>query len=59
MQISQAELDDLYKNSSAGEIPEGFGKEIAIFTAGACWGKIFSIAPPQSYHLSNCDKRTY
>lgn len=42
MKMSQAELDELYKNSPIGSIPDGDGKGTALVAAGSGLGKILS-----------------
>lgn len=42
IEMSQAELDELYKNSPAGEIPEGEGRGTALFIFGLMVGMILS-----------------
>lgn len=39
VKMSQAELDELYKNSPVGEIPDGDSKGIAIIAAGSIFTK--------------------
>ncbi len=42
MNLSQAELDDLFKRSSAGNIPEGEGSGTALVCPATCCGKIIA-----------------
>ncbi len=42
MKMSQAELDELYKNSPIGSIPDGDSKGTAIVAAGSLLGQILS-----------------
>ncbi len=41
--MSQAEIDELYKQGSVGEIPDGKGKGIAIIGAGTIFAKILAL----------------
>ncbi|KYC40756.1 hypothetical protein WA1_24275 [Scytonema hofmannii PCC 7110] len=43
MHMSQAELDELYKNSSIGTIPEGNGKGTVITIGGFGLGPVLSL----------------
>lgn len=40
--MSRAELDELYKSSSPGSIPEGDGKGTAIVGAGTVWARLLA-----------------
>ena len=42
MKMSQAELDELYKNSPIGSIPDGDSKGTVIVAAGSLLGQILS-----------------
>ncbi|GAB4181702.1 MAG: hypothetical protein Fur006_16990 [Coleofasciculaceae cyanobacterium] len=42
MNMSQVELDELYKKSSVGKIPEGEGKGTALFLFGLKVGEVFA-----------------
>ena len=39
VKMSQSEIDDLYKNSSVGEIPDGDSQGVAIIAAGSIFTK--------------------
>lgn len=43
LKMSQAEIDDLYKQGSVGEIPDGDGKGIAIIAAGTILVKVLAL----------------
>ena len=42
MKLSQAELDDLFKRSPAGNIPEGEGTGTALVCPATCFGKFLA-----------------
>ena len=43
LNMSQAEIDELYKQGSVGEIPDGDGKGIAIIAAGTILVKVLAL----------------
>lgn len=43
LNMSQAEIDELYKQGSVGEIPDGVSKGIAIIAAGTILAKILAL----------------
>ncbi|MDJ0743682.1 MAG: hypothetical protein QNJ32_09990 [Xenococcaceae cyanobacterium MO_167.B27] len=43
LKMSQAEIDELYKQGSVGEIPDGDGKGIAIIAAGTILVKVLAL----------------
>ena len=51
LNMSQAEIDELYKQGSVGEIPDGESKGIAIIGAGTFLVKIFALLSKLFFYL--------